>query len=138
MYGAIVCMITVHYSSPSACTETEAMDAHCSEYLIFEIAQLPFDWKSVGSHLFEAQHVSDIDCEEQNRWKTMGMLLSWLRHKKSEATYRHLVEALEKENKGTAEKVTRLVMDGKRWEGGCGWRWLSDERSYGRVVKGGV
>ena len=122
----------------TACTETAAMDAQCSRDRIFEIAQLPFDWRSVGSHLIGAHHVSIIDCElhcEQNRWEKMRMLSTWLQQKGSEATYRHLVEAVEKvENKSIVEKMIRLVMEGKKR-----WKVMKmvglDERSYdGRVV----
>ena len=46
------------------------------------------------------------------------MLSTWLQQEGSKATYRRLVEALERlGNKGTAEKVTKLVMEGERWEG---------------------
>ena len=111
------CPLLILSPDPQA-TGTTAMDAQCSRDLILEIAQLSFDWRSVGSHLIGAQHVSDIDREEhdeKNRSGRMRMLSTWLQQEGSKATYRHLVEALKKlENKVAVEEVTRLVMEGKR------------------------
>ena len=91
------------------------MDVECSSDIIWQIALLPFDWRTLGRRLITPQRVSDIDREEHDEQnKRERMLSTWLQQEGSKATYRRLVEALERlGNKGTAEKVTKLVMKGE-------------------------
>ena len=96
-----------------------SMDAECSSDVILNVALHPFDWRTLGRRLISPMCVSDIDREEHDEQnKRERMLLTWLQQEGSKATYRCLVEALERlGNKATAEKVTRLVMQGEMWEG---------------------
>ena len=80
---------------------------------------LSYDWRPLGYRLIGLPRVSDIareEHDEQNRRERM--LATWLQLEGTRATYRCLVDVLEKlGNKQTAEKVVRLVEEGGEW---CG------------------
>eukprot|EP00731_Ephydatia_muelleri_P005503 Em0002g1679a len=96
-------------------TSGSTLDAVCNSDTILKIAMLSYDWRPLGRRLIGDQRVSDIareEHDEQNRRERM--LTTWMQQEGTRATYRRLVDVLEKlGNKATAEIVVRLVEEGE-------------------------
>ena len=89
----------------------DPLDLQCSEEHIYEISTLSIEWKMLGKRLIGLQTTEDIDREEHSEQnKRDKMLEKWLEMKGSKATYRVLIEALQRiKNVQAAEAVQKLA-----------------------------
>ena len=90
----------------------DPLDFKCSEEHIYEISTFSFDWKMLGKRLIGFQTTEDIDREEHSEQnKRDKMMEKWLQMKGCKATYRVLIEALQRiKNVQAAEAVQKLVV----------------------------
>ena len=90
----------------------DPLDVQCSEDHIHEISKFSMNWKMLGKRLIGVQTTEDIDREEHiEQNKRDKMLEKWLEMNGSKATYKALINALQRiENVKAAEAVQRLAL----------------------------
>ena len=97
----------------------DPLNMRCSEEHLLQIATLNYDWRMVGRRLIEHKTITDIDREEHiEQNKRDKMLMQWVNKKGNAATYRVLIEVLQRTgNVQAAEAVQKLassiVIEGK-------------------------